>query len=261
MNRRWGFAVFAALTPLLLVRGVGADVETPANPAFTPLDRELMADGREVYERNCVVCHGPRGDGQGELAPTMVVKPRAFRTGLFKYRSTPWGKLPTTEDLLQTIRHGRTGTAMGTFAHLPERDLRSVAEYVKSFSRKWRHAENYATPLEIPPEPAWLRDPAARAPHALEGKQLFQTFCATCHGESADGHGPAAAALKDEAGQPAFPADLREPHLRSGDTLSDIYRVLMTGLNGTPMVSFADALKPEQKWDIIAHLATLRGEK
>ena len=35
-------------------------------------------------------------------------------------------------------------------------------------------------------------------------------------------------------------------------------RMLMTGLNGTPMVSFADALTPEQKLDVIAWLATLR---
>src|SRR5215218_7236631 len=38
----------------------------------------------------------------------------------------------------------------------------------------------------------------------------------------------------------------------------DIYRVLMTGLNGTPMVSFADALPPEQKWELAAYLLTLR---
>jgi hypothetical protein len=34
--------------------------------------------------------------------------------------------------------------------------------------------------------------------------------------------------------------------------------VLATGLNGTPMVSFEAILTPEQRWDIIAYLFTLK---
>ena len=33
----------------------------------------------------------------------------------------------------------------------------------------------------------------------------------------------------------------------------------MTGLNGTPMVSFAHAFTPEQKWDLVAYVLSLRG--
>ena len=32
----------------------------------------------------------------------------------------------------------------------------------------------------------------------------------------------------------------------------------MTGLNGTPMVSFAEAFSEEQKWDLAAYVLTLR---
>ncbi len=232
----------------------------PVNPAFTPPDRDLFDQGGYVYERNCLVCHGEHGDGKGEMAATMTVKPRAFRDAQFKYRSTPWGKLPTTGYLIRTIRKGRTGTAMGAFTHLRESDVRAVAEYVKLFSRKWRKPENYALPVELPPEPSWLRDSAKLEQHAAEGRKVFLVSCAACHGESADGKGPAATALKDDLGQPAQPADLREPHLRSGDEPSDIYRVLMTGLNGTPMVSFAETLSTETKWDIAAFILKTRAE-
>jgi mono/diheme cytochrome c family protein len=62
-------------------------------------------------------------------------------------------------------------------------------------------------------------------------------------------------------GEPASPADLREPHLRSGDEPIDIYRVLMTGMDGTPMASFAEALTADQKWDVVAYILTLRAKK
>ena len=53
---------------------------------------ETYAHGRYVYERNCIICHGKRGDGKGELSETILPKPRSFREGMFKFRSTPWEK-------------------------------------------------------------------------------------------------------------------------------------------------------------------------
>lgn len=229
-------------------------------PSFTRRDYSLYDQGRYVYEQHCVICHGVQGDGRGEMADSVGVKPRSFASGLFKYRSTPWGKLPTTEDLLRTVRNGRTGTAMGMFTHLTDGQQRAVVEYIKFFSPKWRKPENHAFPIVLPPEPTWLTDEAQRDLHAALGKPVFQAICATCHGPTGDGKGPAAAALKNDDGTPASPADLRLAHLRSGDEPIAIYRTLATGLNGTPMVSFGDALSDAQKWDVIAYILTLRRE-
>jgi mono/diheme cytochrome c family protein len=241
---------------------VRARAEGPAAAEEEPVrvgpDISLYGEGKFVYENNCVVCHGIKGDGLGEMAASLGIKPRSFRTGIFKYRTTPWGKLPTTEDLERTVHNGITGTAMGMFTNLNEAQLRAVVEYIKFFSRKWRKAENYAPPIVLPKQPSWLVDEAARAPHAAKGRETFQQICAACHGPAGDGRGLAAAALKDDWGAPATPADLRQPHLRSGDEPLDIFRVLMTGLNGTPMVSFAEAFSEEQKWDIAAYILTLR---
>jgi mono/diheme cytochrome c family protein len=214
--------------------------------------------GKYVYERNCMVCHGARGDGTGELAATLQPRPRSFREGMFKFRSTPFGALPTEDDLARTIRGGLSGTAMGMFTQLPDEEVRAVIEYVKSFSRRWRKGENYAEPMKLPAPPAWLTDEPQRALHVAAGKALFLTHCASCHGADADGKGPAGAALVDVWNLPTKPADLRQPHLRCGDAPADIYRVLATGLNGTPMVSFDATLTPEQRWDIVAYLFTLR---
>src|SRR4051794_34596577 len=146
-------------------------------------DRRLFAPGREVYERNCLLCHGTYGDGKGELSAQLAPKPRSFVQGLFKYRSTPWGKLPTDADLKRTIRGGLDGTAMGSFTALSEDEITAVAEYIKSFSHRWLHPENYGAPIEIPAQPAWLKDDAALSGHAGRGKIVYQAACAACHGE------------------------------------------------------------------------------
>jgi mono/diheme cytochrome c family protein len=177
---------------------------------------------------------------------------------MFKFRTTPFGSLPTEDDLRHTIKNGLTGTAMGMFSQLTEEDVTNVIEYVKSFSRRWRKAENYAEPMTFSAKPEWFKEAASKAMHAATGKALFQTNCLACHGPAADGQGPAVHALKDIWEQPARPSDLRQPHLRCGDRPQDIYRVLTTGLNGTPMVSFDATLTPEQRWDIIADLFTLK---
>lgn len=222
------------------------------------LDFSRYMEGKYLFERNCIVCHGPRGDGNGEMAPTLNPRPRSFREGMFKFRTTPFGSLPTDDDLRHTIKHGLTGTAMGMFSQFSDDDVMNVIEYVKSFSRRWRKAENYAEPMTFPEPPAWLEDTKPSAAHAEKGKALFITNCSACHGPAADGKGPAVAALKDVWGFPGKPSDLRQPHLRCGDRPQDIYRVLATGLNGTPMVSFETTLTPEQRWDIIAYLFTLK---
>lgn len=246
-----------SITFLLICSGLlPLRADEPAGPV--QLDFNLYMQGRYVYERNCIVCHGPRGDGNGELSPTLKPRPRSFREGMFKFRTTPLGRLPTDDDLRRTIRGGLSGTAMGMFSQLTDEEIDAVITYVKSFSRRWRKPENYAPAVELPPQPEWFKGGQDVKTHAASGAKLFATNCATCHGEKADGKGPAAIALKDIWGHPAAPSDLRQPHLRCGDKPADIFRVLTTGLNGTAMVSFEPTLTPEQRWDIIAYIFSIR---
>jgi hypothetical protein len=64
----------------------------------------------------------------------------------------------------------------------------------------------------------------------------------------------------DEWGHPIRPADLAQSWtFRGGSSREDIFRTMSTGLNGTPMPSFADALQPEQRWAITDFIASLSG--
>ncbi len=224
-------------------------------------NERLVDQGRWLYERNCVVCHGENGDGRGEMAATLAPKPRPFSSGVFKFHTTPAGKLPTNEDLKRTIQGGLTGTAMGMFTQLREADIEAVAEYLKTFSRKWRKAENYAPALKVPPLPEWFGTEGELKKRAESGRVLFAGTCAVCHGANGDGKGAAVPTLKDVWGEPAAPADLRDGWLRRGTDLREVWLALVTGRDGTPMVSFAQTLTDAQRWDLVAYVAMLRKTK
>ena len=231
-------------------------------PAATPApvrdpQVELEAQGRFVYERNCLVCHGRWGDGRGEMAEGMLPQPGDLTRARFKFRSTPSGFLPTDEDLRRTIVLGVAGSSMPTFAHLSDRDLNAVIAYVKMFSRRWDDPHLRGEPVALPSAPEWLEDPATRLVHARHGQELFTANCAVCHGPGGHGDGPAAANLEDDAGRPAPPADLTTGLWKSGRTPADLFRTLTTGFDGTPMPSFGETLSADERWDLVSFLLTL----
>lgn len=223
-------------------------------------DDSLYLAGRHVYERHCLVCHGERGDGRGEMAKEMFPKPRPFKDGVFKYSTTPAGKLPTNDDLRRVIRQGISGTSMPVFDKLSDGEVRAVIEYVKAFSPRWRKPENYAPPLEVPEPPGWFDDETVLRQRAAKGGEMFAAACASCHGDKGEGNGPAAASLKDAWEQPAPPADLRRGGLRNGTEHRDLQRVMMKGIDGTPMAAFQEALTEEQRWELVAFIQQLRRE-
>src|SRR4051812_45072758 len=128
-----------------------------ATNGFTAEIRDT-SQGRFVYMQNCVPCHGFRGDGKGEMGLTLKPPPRDFGAGVFKYRSTPSGSLPTNDDLARTVRKGLPDTAMPAFTALSARDVSAVIEYVKTFSTRWRNPQNYAAPVPIAKRPVWFDD-------------------------------------------------------------------------------------------------------
>ncbi|MBI4477676.1 MAG: c-type cytochrome, partial [Acidobacteria bacterium] len=72
-----------------------------------------------LCEKECAACHGPNGDGEGAAACLLYRRPRGFTTGQFRIVST-WDGVPTDEDLYRTISRGMPGSAMPSWAHLPE---------------------------------------------------------------------------------------------------------------------------------------------
>lgn len=217
--------------------------------------------GRYLYQKKCTTCHGRTGRGDGPWAAELEDRPRNFRTGLFKFRTTPYGALPTGDDLRRTIRSGISGTAMPFFANLTEEEVSALIVYLQTLSRAWDEEDLQREPLELPEAPAWFGRPDERREHGERGRPLFATHCASCHGAEGRGDGPAGRALVDAWEHAIVPADLSAEHHKSGDAPADLYRSIATGLNGTPMVGFAETLEADQIWDLVAYIGSLSSDR
>jgi mono/diheme cytochrome c family protein len=92
------------------------------------------------------------------------------------------------------------------------------------------------------------------------GQELFQKLeCWKCHGNEGRGDGPSASTLTDSNDQPIRPYNFTSDNRsKCGRTNQDVYKIFMTGLDGTPMPSFADVIKPEDAWDLVHFLRTLQ---
>jgi cytochrome c oxidase cbb3-type subunit 2 len=236
-------------------RGAWRDVFEPQNASVTgsgipdtEANREL---GKEVFEAHCIGCHGVKGDGAGPAATFLWPLPRDFTAGVFKFRTTPSGTLPTDGDLVRTITRGVRWTAMPTWHEVEEKQRLAVVAYLKTLSKRWKDDAPEA-PLVIPPPPR-------ATPQLLaDGKVLYERAkCAECHGERGKGDGPSAATLKDDLDRPIRPADFTRGEFKGGATVVDVYRTMTTGLDGTPMPSFADTMRDAERWAISYYVLSL----
>ncbi len=234
-------ALCAALTGW--VRAAAPDVGTDAQ-------RE---SGKKLYLHYCSQCHGENGDGEGYAAPHLRPKPRNFTTGKFKIRTTPSGALPTHQDLVSIIKHGMPYTSMPPWPDLADQDVSNLAYFLTTFSPDFSNAEKVPQPVSLPGAPKSTKESVEL------GKKLYEeTGCIKCHGTLGRGDGPSAPTLKDDWGNPIRPADLAQRWtFRGGSSREDIFRAMTTGLNGTPMPGFLDALKPEDRWAITDFVASL----
>jgi mono/diheme cytochrome c family protein len=213
-------------------------------------------DGKADYHRYCESCHGVRGDGQGEAGqwfdPPNFPKPRDFQLGIFKCRSTPTGTLPTDQDLFDTIARGLDRSGMPQWSTFTKQERADLVAWVKHFSPRWVN-EKPGTPIQIPPEPEVTAD------RIKAGREVYaRVQCWKCHGVTGEGNGPSASTLQDDLGRPIAAFNFTEgARPKCGSTDQDIFRIFMTGLDGTPMPSFADNIKPDEAWDLVFYLRSL----
>jgi cytochrome c oxidase cbb3-type subunit 2 len=187
------------------------------------------------------------------MEPYLNIQPRIFTAATFKCRSTPTGTLPTDEDLYNAIKRGFVMSNMPSWITLTAQNRADLVAFIKTFSARWKN-EKPGDPINVPPEPKLTVE------SIKHGQELFQKLeCWKCHGQEGRGDGPSASTLTDSNDQPIRPYNFSVgSRFKCGATNQDLYKIFMTGLDGTPMPSFADVIKPDDAWDLVHFLRTLQ---
>jgi DMSO reductase family type II enzyme heme b subunit len=193
--------------------------------------------GKAIYDKWCAECHGATGKGDGAAAAYMLPRPRDFTQARYQIRTTESGALPTDADIQRILEYGMPGTAMPAWPKLSQRERDDVVAYLKTFSRFFQ-TEKAPTALSFGKAPG-LSDARLE-----QGKKAYETLeCFKCHGQAGRGDGTSAPTTEDDKKNPIRPANLTQNwRFNGGGTVEDIYMRLRTGLDGTPMPSFTDAL-------------------
>ena len=240
-------------------------------PARAPSDDPVLARGQALFEAQCTICHGDKGDGGGKFAYLMNPRPRDFRQGKFKLSTTQSG-YPTDDDLLRTISRGLPGSAMPPWDHLPLSDLQALVKFVKrvhldaaraelekgvadgTFTRAEFPAElakrtQAGPPLHVPPEPTfedlrWFR-----------GRSIYLQACASCHG--ADGNPIPDAIKTDDEGYPVPPRSFVQGIFKGGSEGHQLWARIFKGMRGTPMPAYEGTYTNDEVWDLIHYVQSL----
>lgn len=155
--------------------------------------RDLVTEGRLIYNFRCYFCHGYSGNARTVAASFLTPPPADFT-------SASEASLSEAR-IVATLKNGRPGTAMKSFASvLSDDEITAVARFVfdefvvrKAANTRYHTAENgwpdheryrpafpFATGA-ISLNQAW----ETLSPEQARGKRLFLDTCITCHDRGA----------------------------------------------------------------------------
>lgn len=107
-----------------------------------------LSRGAQLFEQNCASCHGSKGDARTPMARKLDPPPIAFADHQRARERSPFA-------LYQVINQGLEGTAMQSFAQLPDEDKWALAYRASRFA--------YPDSLVQQGKRFWDSDPALRS--------------------------------------------------------------------------------------------------
>jgi cytochrome c oxidase cbb3-type subunit 2 len=186
------------------------------------------------------------------MAERLGLRPGNFTRGCFKLKTSAVDELPFDEDLYRTLSTGIPSAGMPGFASFEPDERWALVALVKSLA--------YPQFDHFPPRGRALLPPPPLGADRAAGERLFRegAGCAICHGQSGKGDGRAAATLLDLQGRPVGPPDMTrgEWTFKSGEGPDDVFRILTTGMPGSPMPAFA-SIPERDRWDLAFYVTTL----
>jgi mono/diheme cytochrome c family protein len=184
--------------------GVLAFAQT-RQPDQAPSFALVSLTGRDSFDRYCATCHGASGKGDGPVGASLKARP-ADLTTLARRRG---GTFPRAEVLAFIDGTGREIPAHGP-TEMPL--WGGIFRWLDSEARTKVRLNNLVAYVES----LQVHEAATAPPPALNGEEVFRTFCANCHGRDGRGDGVMAGQLRRDPpdlttfamrNRGAFPAD------------------------------------------------------
>lgn len=95
----------------------------------SPASWPEILNGKNIFQANCVTCHGEKGNGEGIAGKLLNPKPANFLNDSLMNNLSPF-------QIYNTIRLGISGTAMVPLNQLTDKEVWAVAFYVSSLRYK-----------------------------------------------------------------------------------------------------------------------------
>jgi mono/diheme cytochrome c family protein len=182
---------------------------------------------------------------------------------MYKFKTSGPDEMPFDQDLYRTISAGIPAASMPSFGDLTVFERWALVAYTKQLTRytmdDGRVLDHFGrspakTAMAFPEPPDRSRIDLAK------GRELFRTGvqCMKCHGENGLGDGPAAPDLVDVFDRPIKTPDMTrgEVSFKAGHRPEDIFRVLTSGMSGTPMPAFT-TISEEDRWNLAFYVTSL----
>ena len=172
-----------------------------------------VVNGEEIYRNYCSVCHGDQGDGMTRVRRGLNPPPRDFTTKVAKVELSE-------QRMINSVTHGRPDTAMMPFdTRLNAEEVQAVVAYIRT---------NFMHQGEVQVD--------ARMLTLDQGKNIYVSNCAVCHGD--DGNG--AMWTKTSLNPP--PRDFTTMQAMDELSRERMITSVTHGRPGTAMMSFAKSL-------------------
>jgi cytochrome c oxidase cbb3-type subunit I/II len=243
----------AALMAKVLLGYDGTQEVYSGNPDDGQAFGDLFDQGKQLFTEKCLSCHGCSGDGQGTYARQLVTRPANIHERLINY--------PVNKDAFHfwRIHEGVPGTGMPAWGlSLSDSDIWEINTYESSFDHgairtiSGDVSDGEGDDFDAANHPVPLISGSAF--DFSKGQDLFNMYCAQCHGTIGHGDGPASIAVSTGYIDPR-PANFEE----SGGDFKNYGRWLWKvkeGVETTNMPPWKYALTGTDIYQLIFYIQT-----
>ncbi|MGV8953427.1 MAG: c-type cytochrome, partial [Cypionkella sp.] len=210
------------------------------------LTQQAVDEGKVIFTRECSVCHGSSGTGDGIYADGLQPPPPDFSDGSYGTLAVP---SYTDADYFWRISEGLPWSAMPAWkTEYSEEDRWKLVHYIRSTFTQTEKMPEATAAAETPD--IYRSQQMPKSISFDGGKQVYLQRCAGCHGMAGDGAGDSGAYLAKHPTR--FAAMATTPPGQDRD--ADMFAKVTLGVSGSAMPVWGEILSVQDRWNVISYI-------